>query len=78
MRLTLNRRADGLMAVVVINRAAGPETLVLSPSSGDLSTLESQSAPAEPHEFNARLFLSDDGKEEIQEFYMVEPVGHAH
>jgi len=78
MRLTLNRRADGLKAVVVIDRAAGPETLVLAPSSGDPSTLESQSAPAEPHEFNARLILSADGKEEIQEFHMAEPAGHAH
>ena len=78
MRLTLKRRADALKAVVVISRAAGPETLVLSPASGDLSTLESQSAPAEPHEFNARLFLSADGKEEIQEFHMADPAGHAH
>ncbi|MBN8990587.1 MAG: cation transporter [Rhizobiales bacterium] len=78
MRLTLKRRADALKAVVVISRAAGPETLVLSPASGDLSTLESLSAPAEPHEFNARLFLSADGKEEIQEFHMADPAGHAH
>ena len=78
MRLILSRRTDGLKAVVVIDRAAGPETLVLSPSSEDPFTLESQSAPDEPHEFNARLFLSADGKQEIQEFYLVEPVGHAH
>ncbi|MBR0967216.1 cation transporter [Bradyrhizobium diazoefficiens] len=78
MRLTLSRRTDGLKAVVVINRAAGPETLVLAPSSGDLSTLESGAAPAEPHEFNARLILSANGKEDIQEFHMAEPVGHAH
>ena len=78
MRLTLNRRPDGLKAVVVIDRATGPETLVLSPSSGDLSTLESQSAPAEPHEFNARLILSADGKDEIQEFHMTEPATHGH
>jgi cation diffusion facilitator family transporter len=77
MRLTLSRRTDGLKAVVVIDRAAGPETLVLSPSRGDLSTLESQSAPDEPHEFRARLILSADDKEEIQEFRMAEPVGHA-
>ncbi len=78
MRLTLSRRTDGLEAVVVIDRAAGPETLVLAPSSGDLSTLESGAAPAEPHEFNARLILSVNGKEDIQEFHMTEPVGHAH
>lgn len=75
MRLTLSRRTDGLKAVVVIDRAAGPETLVLSPSQGDLSTLESQSAPNEPHEFRARLILSADDKEEVQEFRMAEPVG---
>jgi len=78
MRLTLSRRTDGLEAVVVIDRAAGPETIVLSPSLGDLSTLESQSAPAEPHEFKARLILSADGREEIREFHMAEPVGHPH
>ena len=78
MRLTLSRRTDGLKAVVVIDRAAGPETLVLAASSGDLSTLESGAAPAEPHEFNARLILSANGKEDIQEFHMAEPVGHAH
>ena len=78
MRLTLSRRTDGLKAVVVIDRASGPETLVLSPSLEDPSTLESESAPAEPHEFNARLILSADGKEEIQEFHMAEPAGHAH
>ena len=78
MRLTLSRRTDGLKAVVVIDRAAGPETLVLAPSSRDLSTLESQSAPDEPHEFNARLILSAGGKEEIQEFRMAEPAGHVH
>lgn len=81
MRLILSRRTDGLKAVVVIDRAAGPETLILLPSSGDLSTLESQSAPAEPHEFNARLMLSANGKEEIQEFQMAESAelaGHGH
>ena len=77
MRLTLNRRADGLKAVVVIDRAAGPETLVLSPSLEDPSTLESESAPAEPHEFNASLILSADGREVIKEFHMTEPVVHA-
>lgn len=78
MRLTLSRRTDGLKAVVVIDRAAGPETLILSPSPTNLSTLESQSAPDEPHEFNARLILSADGKEEIHEFRMAEPAGHVH
>ena len=68
MRLTLNRRVDGLKAVVVINRAGKAEILVLAPSSGDSSMLESDSAPAEPHDFNARLTLSADGREKIHEF----------
>ncbi|RTM14603.1 MAG: cation transporter [Bradyrhizobiaceae bacterium] len=78
MRLILKRQAHGLKAVVVIDRARGPETLVLFPSLEDPSALESQSAPDEPHEFSGRLVLSADGREEIQEFQMAEPVGHGH
>ncbi len=78
MRLTLSRCTDGLKAVVVIDRATGPETLVLSTMSGDLSTLQSMTAPAEPHEFDARLILSAHGNEEIRKFHMAEPVGHPH
>lgn len=41
MRLSLKRFADGLRAVIVIDRAGESETLVLAPSAGDLSTLQS-------------------------------------
>ncbi|MBR1090859.1 cation transporter [Bradyrhizobium manausense] len=78
MRLTLNRSAEGLHAVVVIDRAGRPETLVLAPTSGNLSILESGSAPAEPHEFDARIILSAQDKEDIQEFHMTEPATHGH
>lgn len=41
MRLSLKRSADGLRAVIVIDRAGESETLVLAPSAGGLSTLQS-------------------------------------
>lgn len=78
MRLTLNRPIDGLNAVVVIDRAGQNETLVLSPTPSSPSMLESTSAPAEPHEFNARLILSINGEEDVQEFRMTEPTDHVH
>ncbi len=78
MRLTLHRPVDELGAVVAIDRAGQTERLVLSQSSGDRKNLESSVAPAEPHEFAARLILSANGKEEVLEFYMREPAGHAH
>ena len=78
MRLTLNRFVDELSATVIIDRAGQAETLVLFTSSSNPSMLESASAPAEPHEFDARLILSADGKEDIQEFRMEEPAGHGH
>ena len=55
MRLTIERHADGLTAMVVIDRPTGPGTLFLMPVSGDHHRLQSTDAPAEPHEFAARL-----------------------
>ena len=78
MRLALHRSVDGLSAVVAIDRAGQTETLVLSDSSGDRKILESASAPAEPHEFDARLILSANGKRDVLEFQMKESAGHAH
>ncbi len=78
MRLTLNRFVDELSATVIIDRAGQAETLVLFPSSSDPSMLESVSAPAEPHEFDARLILSTKEQEDVQQFRMTEPAGHAH
>mgnify|MGYP001112855665 CR=1 FL=1 len=78
MRLTLNRAVDGLNAVVVIDRAGQAERLVLSPSPSNPTVLESAFAPAEPHDFDARLMLSGSGKDDIQMFRMTEPADHAH
>ena len=62
-------------SVALLARA---ETLVLLPSSSNPSMLESASAPAEAHEFNARLILSTKDRDDVQEFRMSEPAGHAH
>lgn len=63
MRLTVERHVDGLMATVIINRPAGPETLPLVPASGDHHRFESMAAPAEPHEFTAALLLQAHGQQ---------------
>ncbi len=78
MRLTLNRPIDGLNAVVVIARGGEVETLALVPDSADHHSFVSAVAPAEPHEFDARLILSINGEEDVQEFRMEEPAGHGH
>ena len=67
MRLTLDRSAEGLNAVVVIDRPGESEKLVLSPSLDNPTVLESESPPAEPHEFDARLVLSANGREDVQQ-----------
>ena len=78
MRLMLNRPVDGLNAIVVIDRAGHAETLILSPTLANPLALESEVAPAEPHEFDAELILSANGKEVVQPFRMTEPAGHGH
>ncbi|MER8499355.1 cation diffusion facilitator family transporter [Mesorhizobium sp. M1142] len=78
MRLTIDSHADDLEATVIIDRPQGPETLPLGPVAGDHQRLESSVAPAEPHEFEARLILTAKGKEQILPFKMVEPEGHHH
>jgi cation diffusion facilitator family transporter len=76
MRLTIDRHAEGLTAMVVIDRPTGPETLFLMPVSGDHHRLQSMDAPAEPHEFDARLILHANGKSLDLPFRMTEPEGH--
>ncbi len=78
MRLTVDSHADGLSATVIIDRPDGPETLPLGLIAGDHHRLESSVAPAEPHEFEARLILTAKGKEQLLPFKMVEPAGHRH
>ncbi|MEY4890731.1 MAG: hypothetical protein RIQ75_1861, partial [Pseudomonadota bacterium] len=76
MRLTIDRHAEGLTAMVVIDRPTGPETLFLMPVSGDHHRLQSMDAPTEPHEFDARLILQANGKSLDLPFRMTEPEGH--
>lgn len=76
MRLTVARHAEGLTAVVIINRPTGPETLFLLATPDDHHRLQSTEAPAEPHEFDARLVLTAQGQTIELPFHMSEPEGH--
>ncbi|TGQ12214.1 cation diffusion facilitator family transporter [Mesorhizobium sp. M2E.F.Ca.ET.219.01.1.1] len=79
MRLRLSRHAEGLRANVAIERAGGAvESLPLSPVGGDHHYLQSLVAPAEPHEFSARLQLAAGQDSEDLPFAMAEPEGHDH
>lgn len=79
MRLRLSRHAEGLHANVAIERAGGAvESLPLSPVGGDHHYLQSLVAPAEPHEFSARLQLAAGQDSEDLPFAMAEPEGHQH
>ena len=77
MCLTVSRMSNDLQAIVVIDRSdKGKETLLLMQSDLDRNTYVSTAAPAEPHEFDASLELSADGKKEVLPFRMVEPEDH--
>ena len=76
MRLSIARHAEGLSAMVIINRPGGPETLFLQAAPDDHHCLQSTEAPAEPHEFDARLVLQARGKIIELPFHMSEPGGH--
>lgn len=79
MRFTATRLALGAEAVVVIDRQDGrEETLPLVPQAGNPSCLMSTGAPAEPHEFTARLHVRAGDRVEVLPFRMAEPVGHVH
>ena len=79
MRLRLSRHAEGLQAQVAIERAGGAiESLLLSPIADDHHYLQSGVAPAEPHEFAARLLLKAGAESENLAFAMTEPEGHHH
>jgi cation diffusion facilitator family transporter len=75
LRLTTRRAEAGLEAVVVIQRPGrGAETLRLLPMPGGV--FESETAPDEPHEFDAVLELSaGEGRSELP-FHMAEPQHH--
>jgi cation diffusion facilitator family transporter len=78
MRLTVDRHADDLTATVIIDRPNGPETLRLDPVVDNHHRFESAVAPAEPHEFQAKLVLGARDRQQELPFKMVEPEGHDH
>lgn len=78
-RFSAARLAPDAEAVAVIDRPGNvAETLRLTPQNGDRYCLMSSEAPAEPHEFTARLQVRAAGREEALPFRMAEPAGHAH
>lgn len=79
LRLTLDRPAGELQASVSIDRAGNnSELLPLVRSGLSGAVYESENAPAEPHEFSARLDLTTSEKKLMLRFQMSEPHGHRH
>lgn len=79
MRLRVSRHAEGLRASVGIERDGGKiETLHLEPVAGNHHHLQSLAAPAEPHEFKAKLHLTAGNENEELPFSMAEPEEHNH
>ena len=79
MRLTVSAHAEALSAVVCIGRDGGAvERLPLLPAARDHHVFQSANAPAEPHEFEAELQLSDGKQQARLPFRMEEPEGHHH
>ena len=77
MRLTLSRSAEGLHAVVNINRPGQANEVLPLRGSPENLIFESEVAPAEPHEFEAELELISGERREALRFAMKEPA-HAH
>jgi cation diffusion facilitator family transporter len=78
MRLTAPKLTDNADVVAVISRVTGEEILSLRRSGREPGVFLSTEAPAEPHEFSARLIVHVGDREEIILFRMMEPVDHAH
>ncbi|MBN9560373.1 MAG: cation transporter [Alphaproteobacteria bacterium] len=78
MRFLASSLAAAAEVAVVIARPNRDETLRLLPRNGSPHLLISTEAPAEPHEFNARLVVQAGGREEALPFRMIEPDGHVH
>jgi hypothetical protein len=79
MRLTVSAHGEALTAVVCIRRDGGAvERLPLLSTAGDHHVFQSANAPAEPHEFDAELQLSDGVRQDRLSFRMEEPEGHHH
>lgn len=79
LRLTVSRALEGLQATVEIQRGRGRvEKLELTSTSAGSLQYESTTAPAEPHEFDAKLVLREGAWTEALAFRMVEPHGGHH
>lgn len=76
LQLRVSRHAEGLSASVAITRGEENEILELVPVKGDHHWLRSTVAPAEPHEFAARLRLITGNDNEDVPFAMAEPHEH--
>ena len=77
MRLRVSKHAEGLSAEVVIDRAnEAKEILTLTPHARDHHMLDSTVAPAEPHDFTAKLRLRAGSAAEELPFEMTEPTHH--
>ncbi|MCV9960332.1 cation diffusion facilitator family transporter [Pararhizobium sp. BT-229] len=77
-RLRVSRHVEGLSAAVAVKRNRGLEQHTLVPVAGNHHLLQSVGAPAEPHEFDAELVLSNDTDSERLAFKMLEPEGQHH
>jgi cation diffusion facilitator family transporter len=79
MRLKFDRLDIRLTASVEIDRPGGKaEHLELNALPEDASTLQSATAPSEPHEFSATLHLTSPQGTAALPFVMEEPEGHPH
>ena len=76
-RLSLSKAVKDLRATVIIDRDEGQEKLPLK-ATEDFKTYESIEAPAEPHEFTAKLVLKSKTQTVTLPFEMKEPKGHHH
>ncbi len=74
-RFSMSKSAKQLQATVIIDRGTAKERLPLKITQ-DSSTFESSVAPAEPHEFTAKLVLKSKTQTITLPFAMKEPEGH--
>ena len=76
-RLSLSKATKDLQTTVIIDRGKTKEKLPLK-ADKDSKTYESSVAPAEPHEFTAKLVLKSKTQTVTLPFEMKEPEGHQH
>ena len=76
-RLSLSKAVKDLQATVIIDRGKAKEKLPLQ-ATNNSNTYESSVAPAEPHEFTAKLVLKSKTQTITLPFEMKEPEGHHH